>query len=538
MIKIENVQICGWEPTIRGMRNSLNSWAKSDSGWDEHVPPLALRDKVNWDEYAKKYEIVEYDDEGEFAVGPNDKGLMERLAKGGPAHAKYRRFITVYLDIVAPIYWWSEFDTYKIGTDRNSCSFMHKGVSRPFTIDDFSIKNEKIYDILRPLEKKEYKLSYPYETDEFKIYTDENGRTYRVYRNGRVIQEAYTYVDNYGRGRTRTISEQEAQIYQIDDGYFVVKLAGRTGKHIPLHDLIAKVWCSGETKEKCQVDHLNGDKGDNSAENLEWVTPSENMKRAIQNGLYDNLDSIHKRYRLWKYHASLFPVEKRMEFKMDYEQGMTCKELAEKYGITYIQANNVRYGMKNSDVEEDFQEALIYDRIIEKLNELRHIYLETKDNKIFQEIRSILPSGYMQRSTIKLNYETLYRIYHDRKGHKLDEWNEFCKWIESLPLSEVITGAKVEEKEDSPWIPCTDENAKMPEEGEEVLCTLKEDWSFGEGTDIQCHVFEGMYKLTKEDCFDMPAANGKGYFETCNDWAEGQPLSVIAWMPKPEAYKE
>lgn len=96
----------------------------------------------------------------------------------------------------------------------------------------------------------------------------------------------------------------------------------------------------------------------------------------------------------------------------------------------------------------------------------------------------------------------------------------------------------VEEKEDSPWIPCTDENANMPEEGDEVLCTLKEDCSYGEGTDIQYHVFEGMYKLTKESCYDMPAANGKGFFEACNDWDEGQPLSVIAWMPKPMPYKE
>lgn len=88
------------------------------------------------------------------------------------------------------------------------------------------------------------------------------------------------------------------------------------------------------------------------------------------------------------------------------------------------------------------------------------------------------------------------------------------------------------------WIPCTDENATMSEEGEEVLCTLKEDWSYGKGTDVQHHVFEGEYKLTKEDCYDMPAANGKGYFEANNDWDEGQPLAVIAWMPKPVPYKE
>lgn len=109
--------------------------------------------------------------------------------------------------------------------------------------------------------------------------------------------------------------------------------------------------------------------------------------------------------------------------------------------------------------------------------------------------------------------------------------------IACFPLNHIM-GIYIKEEEDSPWIPCTDEHAKMPNDGDEVLCTLKENWSFGKGEDVQYHVFEGMYKLTKEDCFDIPAANGKGYFEADNDWNEGQPLSVIAWMSKPEAYKE
>lgn len=256
MIKIENVQICGWEPTIRGMRNPLNSWEKSDSGWNEHVPPLYLRDKVDWAEYAKKYEIVEYDDEGEFAVGPNDKGLMERLAKGGPAHAKYRRFITVYLDILAPLYWWKEFETYKVGTDSNSCSTMHKIADKEFTLDDFS--HEHLVD------------------------------------------------------------QEDTYIYS----------------------------------ETCE----------------EFIGPKETLMV-----------------------------------------------------------------------------------IVDMLNETRRMYLETKDKKYWWQMIQLLPSSYNQRRTIKLNYETLYRIYHDRKGHKLDEWNEFCAWIESLPLSEVITGPKIKEKEDSPY---------------------------------------------------------------------------------------
>lgn len=246
MIKIENVQICGWEPTIRGMRNPLNSWVKSDSGWDEHVPPLTLRDKVNWDEYAKKYEIVEYDDEEEFAVGPNDKDLMERLAKGGPAHAKYRRFITVYLDILAPLYWWKEFETYKVGTDSNSCSTMHKIADKEFDISDFSL------------------------------------------------------------------------------------------------------------------------------EHLETIAR------------FDDNNEPHQPYMVMK-------------------------------------------------------------SVIDCLNACRKAYLKTKSKTDWWQMIQLLPSSYNQRRTIKLNYETLYRIYHDRKGHKLDEWNEFCSWIESLPLSEVITGPSLKD---------------------------------------------------------------------------------------------
>ena len=96
--------------------------------------------------------------------------------------------------------------------------------------------------------------------------------------------------------------------------------------------------------------------------------------------------------------------------------------------------------MKKSLIEEDFQEAYIWDTIISQLNMMRSLYLETKDEKIFQGIRCLLPSGYMQKSTVMLNYEVLANMYRSRKTHRLDEWVEFCEWIETLPYSELITG--------------------------------------------------------------------------------------------------
>lgn len=252
MIKIENVEICGWEPTIRGMRNPLNSWAKSDS--------------------KTKLESWHDTSGGSFEVGPNDKDLMERLAKGGPAHAKYRRFITVYLDIVAPLYLWKEFETYKVGTDSNSCSTMHKIADKEFTLDDFS--HEHLI--------------------------------------------------------------QDRDMCFKDD-----LMAGPECISTP-HDILSIV-----------VDSLN---------------------------VYRN---------------------------------------------QYLIATKK---LKRTD-----------------LTEAERKHTKSQQKLYWWQMIQLLPSSYNQRRTIKLNYETLYRIYHDRKGHKLDEWNEFCVWIESLPLSEVITGPSIKD---------------------------------------------------------------------------------------------
>ena len=122
MIKIENCEVTGWEHAIRGMRNPMNSWEKSDSY------PLGV------DPISKNIPHVKCT----YQIGPNDLDLMKRLAAGGPVHAKYRRMISVYVDITAPLYWWKEFDTYKVGTVANSCSTMHKIASKEFTLEDFS----------------------------------------------------------------------------------------------------------------------------------------------------------------------------------------------------------------------------------------------------------------------------------------------------------------------------------------------------------------------------------------------------------------
>jgi hypothetical protein len=248
MIKIENVQVVGWEAAIRGMRNPKNSWDRSDSTKRNAV----LVSK----EIAPGIDsLVEEACEPYVDIGLNDYKLMTSLAKGGPVHAKYRRFIDVYLDILAPLYWWKEFDTYKVGTVANSCSTMHKIAAKEFVLEDFSC---------------------------------------------------------------------EHLIGRHDDGLIYPE------------------------------------------------SPLGMLRKAI--GMLNHYRDI------------------------------------------YLNGGYVVSGS---------------------------VYHEPKDKDIWWQLIQLLPSSYNQRRTVKLNYEVLVNMYESRKDHKLDEWRIFCKWIEDLPYSGLITGKSV-----------------------------------------------------------------------------------------------
>lgn len=135
MLKIENFEVIGWEHAIRGMRSPMNSWEKSDSGYC--VQDLS-RDCNSCVHKHTNYPTCRC---GGFDVGPNDYTLMKKLRNAGTDHRKFMRMITVYLDITAPLYWWKEFDTYKVGTVANSCSTMHKIHAKEFTWEDFSTEH-------------------------------------------------------------------------------------------------------------------------------------------------------------------------------------------------------------------------------------------------------------------------------------------------------------------------------------------------------------------------------------------------------------
>ena len=243
MIKIEKFEVLGWEHAIRGMRNPMNSWEKSDS--------VFIDEDGDWytitGDSGPFKNVDEFSTDGQQVyIGPNDLDLMKRLRNSGTDHRKFMRMISVYLDITAPLYWWKEFDTYKVSTVANSCSTMHKIAAKEFTLDDFSHEH--------------------------------------LFHN---VNDTETWLD---------------------------------------------------------IDFFN-----------------------------------------------------------------------------------------------------VLDNTIFYLNKARELYLDTKDKNYWWQMIQLLPSSYNQKRTVMLNYEVLANIYKSRRHHKLDEWRDFCEWIETLPYSELITKEKENE---------------------------------------------------------------------------------------------
>lgn len=379
MLKIENVSTFGWKAAIRGMRNPKNSWAQIDSA------------VVNGNG---------------FVVGNNDYDLMYRLASAGTDHGKFMRMIVVTLDIVAPLYWWSEYDTYKVGTVANSCSKMHKLLYKPFEMSDFS------FDKL-PGFKNEIKQFRPDVDEEAEIW--------------RRIDADYD-VSNQGRVRhgSRILS---GSVHS--DNYILVTLHG---KQIPVHRLVAEAFIPNYEK-KPEVNHIDGNKMNNAVDNLEWVTRAENQKHAVDNGLQP---------KPAKTYQGKFTAEQREEIKCLWDSGMfSRRQLAIKYGVSHTCVNDIindKY--KYAESVNVFEE--VARPLVDMLNELRDSYFacenEASKKQIWYSILQLLPESYNQRRTVLLNYAVLQNIYHARRNHKLDEWHTFCDWIESLPYSDLITG--------------------------------------------------------------------------------------------------
>jgi len=417
----ENIEIAHLQHALRGMRNAMNGWDKSDTT----VKPYEAGAETN----------------PVILVGPSDDALAHRLIRAGQPHRKFLRQIHGIVDITAPAYFWAELDTYKIGTVRNSSSFMHTGIKRPFSIDDFEVEPE-VREVLSPYipADRDYSLTYQGDLEAFKYYTASDGRRYKVFRCGKVVRCAFVRTRKMSDGRTieDPMPEKELKPAQANTGYYHLSIAG---KMIYLHRLIASVWC--DRHDGCDVvDHIDGNKGNNSAENLEWVTRSENDSRKIKSGLAPFWGSIRHRYLQYK--ANNLPERIRLDIVAAYEENtaITFKDISDRFGVCETRVADIIRGTDVVDRKRNmvFNNAMYWERTIDTLNQLRQSYIDTGDDMYFVELRKLLPMGYLYRSTWSFSYENLLEIWRWRHTHRLPIWHQFCEeFIEKLPYAEFVT---------------------------------------------------------------------------------------------------
>ena len=378
MIKIENIDVYGFEAAIRGARNPMNSWDRMDSCYNN----------------------------GEFEIGENDYKLLKNLTIAGPEHRKWNRMVTVTIDITAPMYWFSEYDTYKVGTVANSTSKMHKLLSKPFEMSDFSF---------------DHLTGYRNEVKQFIPPIDELNEEWKD------IQYGYK-ISNQGRVKNPQGKILGGSTHKDSYRFVTIK-----GKQIPIHRIVAENFIENKY-DKPFVNHKDGNKMNNSVDNLEWVTQQENIQHSYKNKLQPSTAKTYK---------GKFTDEQRQQIKDEYNNtDISRRQLALKYNVSHtcicdIINDKYKYADKVNTYEE------VARPLVDTLNELRDMWFREEDEAVKKEIwyniLQLLPNSYNQKRTVHLNYEVLGTMYKQRRHHKLSEWQVFCDTIKTLPYSEFIT---------------------------------------------------------------------------------------------------
>ena len=398
MIRIEKTKVYGFDAAIRGMRNPMNSWEKSDSEFYYQDCGSCLH---SLEDNCQLYDCT--------VIGKNDLELMKNLSKAGTDHSKYLRFITVTADITAPLYWWKEFDTYKVGTVANSCSTMHKIHAKEFTLDDFS--HEHLIS--------EYNTQKYYEP----TYDEENAEVRPVFGFADYDVSETGVVYSWKSGE-RVALKQRVDI----DGYKTVGLYedGKC-KRFKVHRIVAEAFLDKVEGNGC-VNHKDGNKWNNAANNLEWCSRSENSLHASKNGLL----VYGSKQRIGTAKNRRFTKEQISTIKeLYFSENVSQRELGRLFGCDHSVISEIINDKIYKDIAIYPLEML--ELTIEELNRLRESYLESGDKAYWYSMIQLLPSSYNQKRTVLMNYQVLKNMYHARKNHKLDEWHDFCNWCEDLP---------------------------------------------------------------------------------------------------------
>lgn len=381
-------------------------------------------------------------------VDARDVDLLQKLVLAGDEHAKVLRGVLAWARITAPRLFWQEFDTYRVGCEKlSSESSMHTIASRDLTVSDFEVSDE-IKGCLAPKKDPDawhtvLHFDKP-EKLECKIY-ESNGRKYEIWNNGEFYSLEYTTEDKMPNGsiRRRSFPKTRLNIGQVStrQGYFEVRIGGRGGGREFVHVIMAKTFVPNP-ENKPFVNHKDGDKGNCSPSNLEWVTSAENNDHARRSGLIG--PTWRSRYLAYK--AGLkYSDDEIQSWRVMKAGGMTYAEIAKKTGASKsIIEDYVLYdGLYSSSTSKNtrlFREAYSLEKTIETINELSKVYREGDDKSILLDIKALLPESYIQSRVVCLSYQTLRRIYFQRRNHRLPQWRMFCDWIKTLPFAnEFIT---------------------------------------------------------------------------------------------------
>lgn len=428
MLDVKTIEVAGFLSAVEALRLPFGKECRSqtnyDDSWVEDVVPNFQSDvRVIFDE--------------------RDLTLMSTLIKRGDEHAKVLRGIIVYAEINAPLMVWSELDTYRIGTERlSSESTMHTIGDGGLTIQDFDVPSE-LYEILDPIKQDReitgLNISEP--KDLKCVIRTYFGRQYEIWNNGDIYSLPYSVEDELPNGtkRTKTFEKRKLKFGKArnEQGYYQVRLGGRNGKTFQLHRVLADAFIPNPNGYTV-VNHKDGDKGNCSIDNLEWCTSSYNAKHAFDTGLRKH--DLRTRYLAYK--SSLKYTDEDIDaWKQMSAEGYDLKYIAEKYGTTSSLVSQYVNGKRFENISEYstvFNLASYYERTIREINDLAALYNDTKDVDVLLAIKRILPTSYMQKRIQYFSYQSLRRIYQQRRNHRLPHWHIFCDWIKTLPFADEL----------------------------------------------------------------------------------------------------